>query len=131
MAEPLDLAGQQALVADAAVGAVVTFTGVVRDNDRGRAVTGIEYVGHPSAARVLVEVAADVAARTQAEALAVAHRVGLLDVGEAAIIATASGVHRAEAFEAAALLVEEVKHRLPVWKRQTFADGTEEWVACP
>ena len=130
-AEPLDIAGHQALVADAAAGAVVTFTGVVRDNDRGREVIGIEYVSHPTAPRVLAEVAAEVAERSQAEALAVTHRIGVLAVGEPAIVATACGVHRAEAFEAAELLVEEVKHRLPVWKRQMFADGTEEWVACP
>ena len=129
--EPLDVAAHQAAVSDPAAGAVVTFAGAVRDNDRGRRVTSIEYVGHPSAERVIAEIAAEVAAGSSAEALAVSHRLGPLAVGELAIVVAASGVHRAEAFEAASRLVEEVKHRLPVWKRQVFDDGTDEWVACP
>ena len=94
-------------------------------------VTMIEYVGHPSAQSVLEQVAADVAARTDVEALAVAHRLGPLQVGEAALVVAVSAAHRQEAFVAAALLVDEVKDRLPVWKRQQFRDGTDEWVACP
>ncbi len=129
--EPLDVAAHEAAVADPAAGAVVSFSGAVRDHDGGRAVTGIEYLGHPSAGRVLSEVVADVAARTDVEAVAVSHRLGPLAVGEAALVVAVAGAHRQEAFEAAALLVEEVKHRLPVWKRQVFADGTDEWVACP
>jgi molybdopterin synthase catalytic subunit len=128
---PLDVAAHAAAVSDPAAGAVVTFTGVVRDNDHGRTVTGIEYVGHPTAATVLAEVAEEVARRSTAEALAVSHRVGELAVGELAIVVAVSGVHRGEAFQTAAQLVTEVKHRLPVWKRQIFDDGTEEWVACP
>ena len=128
---PLDVSAHAAAVSDPAAGAVVTFTGVVRDNDHGRTVTGIEYVGHPTAATVLAEVAEEVARRSTAEALAVSHRVGELAVGELAIVVAVSGVHRGEAFQTAAQLVTEVKHRLPVWKRQIFDDGTEEWVACP
>lgn len=129
--EPLDLGAHVAAVTDPAAGAVVTFTGAVRDHDGGRAVRSIEYVGHPTAAAVLAEVAADVAARSQVEALAVSHRLGALEVGEAAIVVAVAGAHRAEAFETASLLVDEVKRRLPVWKRQVFADGGDEWVACP
>ena len=121
----------EALVADASAGAVVSFAGVVRDHDGGRAVTMIEYEGHPGAQGVLTDVAADVAARSDVEALAVAHRLGPLAVGEAALVVAVSAAHRHEAFAAAALLVDEVKERLPVWKRQVFPDGTDEWVACP
>lgn len=128
---PLDIAAHEAAVRDAAAGALVTFAGVVRDHDHGVAVTFIEYVAHPSASRVLAEVAADVAARSDVEALAVSHRLGRLEIGEVALAVAVSGVHRQEAFAAAALLVDEVKHRLPVWKRQVFPDGGEEWVACP
>jgi len=130
-AEPLDVAAHEAAVADPSAGAVVTFSGVVRDHDGGRAVTGIEYVGHPTADRVLAEIVADVAPRTDVEAIAVSHRVGELAVGDSAIVVAVSGAHRQEAFAACALLVDEVKHRLPVWKRQVFTDGTDEWVACP
>lgn len=130
-ADPLDVGELERLVADAAAGAVVSFAGVVRDHDGGRAVTMIEYEGHPRAQAVLEEVAADVAARTDVDALAVAHRIGPLQVGEAALVVAVSAAHRQEAFAAAALLVDEVKDRLPVWKRQVFPDGTDEWVACP
>lgn len=128
---PVDVGQLEKVVADAAAGAVVSFAGVVRDHDGGRAVTMIEYEGHPTAQAVLEEVAADVAARTDVDALAVAHRVGPLRVGEAALVVAVSAAHRQEAFAAAALLVDEVKLRLPVWKRQVFADGSDEWVACP
>jgi molybdopterin synthase catalytic subunit len=127
----LDVAQLEALVADRAAGAVVSFAGVVRDHDGGRPVTMIEYVAHPSAEAVLEGVAADVAARTDADAVAVAHRIGPLQIGEAALVVAVSAAHRQEAFAAAALLVDEVKLRLPVWKRQVFPDGTDEWVACP
>ncbi|QCB93744.1 molybdenum cofactor biosynthesis protein MoaE [Cellulomonas shaoxiangyii] len=127
---PVDVDALAATVADAAAGAVVTFAGVVRDHDHGRAVTGIEYVAHPDAGAVLARVAADVAARTPVDAVAVVHRVGALAVGEAALGVAVSAAHRQEAFAAAALLVDEVKEHLPVWKRQVFADGTHEWVNC-
>jgi molybdopterin synthase catalytic subunit len=130
-ADPLDVAGHEAAVVDPAAGAVVSFSGAVRDHDGGRRVTGIEYVGHPTAERVLLDVVADVAARTDAEAVAVSHRLGVLGIGEAALVVAVSAAHRQEAFAAAALLVDEVKHHLPVWKRQVFEDGTDEWVACP
>lgn len=127
----VDVARLEAAVTDAAAGAVVSFVGAVRDHDGGRGVRLIEYVGHPSAADVLDKVAADVAARTDVEALAVAHRLGVLAIGDAALVVAVSAAHRHQAFAAAALLVDEVKDQLPVWKRQVFADGSDEWVACP
>lgn len=114
-------------VEDAAAGAVVTFGGVVRNHDLGRAVTAIEYVGHPNAGDVVAQVAADVAVRFPVDAIAVVHRVGTLDVGDVALAAAVSAAHRAEAFAATAELVEEIKKRLPVWKRQVFPDGSHEW----
>jgi molybdopterin synthase catalytic subunit len=129
--EPLDVAAHEAAVDRSGAGAVVTFRGVVRDHDGGRQVTAIEYVGHPSAEKVLVELMAELAARTDCEALAVTHRVGQLAIGDTAIVVAVSAAHRQEAFAAAALVVDEVKHRLPVWKRQQFPDGGDEWVACP
>ena len=129
--QPLDVSRHEAAVAGPVSGAMVTFAGVVRDHDGGRPVVSIEYVAHPSASAVLAEVAAEVAASAQVEALALSHRVGHLGVGEAALVVAVSAAHRQEAFAAAALAVDEVKHRLPVWKRQVFADGTDEWVACP
>lgn len=128
---PLSVADHERLVADPASGAVVTFTGVVRDHDHGRAVSAIEYVGHPIAAELLAAIAVDVVARTGVRGIAITHRVGPLAVGDLAMVASIGAVHRGEAFGAIALLVDQVKARLPIWKRQVFADGTEEWVACP
>ncbi|WP_226921500.1 molybdenum cofactor biosynthesis protein MoaE [Georgenia subflava] len=124
---PVDVAECAAAVEDAAAGAVVTFGGVVRNHDLGRPVTGIEYVGHPGAGDVVKQVAADVAVRFPVDAIAVVHRVGTLGVGDVALAAAVSAAHRAEAFEATAELVEEIKKRLPVWKRQVFPDGSHEW----
>lgn len=124
---PLDVALVQDAVDDAAAGAVLTFAGVVRNHDAGRAVTSIEYVAHPTAPDVVAQVAADVAARFPVHAVAVLHRTGTLVVGDTALVAAVSASHRAEAFAALSALVEEVKRRLPVWKRQVFPDGTHEW----
>ncbi|SCL15686.1 molybdenum cofactor biosynthesis protein MoaE [Micromonospora inyonensis] len=128
---PLDVAAHEAAVADRRAGAVVTFLGVVRDHDHGRSVDALEYEGHPSAAEVLRTVAAEVAADPDVYAVAVSHRIGPLEIGDAALVAAVSTAHRAAAFAACARLVDEVKARLPIWKRQVFADGTEEWVNCP
>ena len=125
---PLDIAACEKAVQTAASGAVVTFSGVVRDHDGGRSVTLLEYVGHPSAERVLGEVAAEITADDKVHAVAVVHRVGTLMVGDVALVAAVSAAHRQAAFAACARLVEEVKARLPIWKRQVFADGTDEWV---
>jgi molybdopterin synthase catalytic subunit len=129
--ELIEVSTHTAAVAGSSSGAVVSFAGVVRDHDGGRPVTSIEYVGHPSAAAVLARVVAEVTAASEAEAVAVSHRVGPLAVGDAALVVAVAGVHRAEAFATAMLLVDEVKRELPVWKRQIFTDGSDEWVACP
>jgi molybdopterin synthase catalytic subunit len=113
-----------------ASGTVVTFAGVVRDHDGGRAVRALHYEAHPSAGDVLAGIAADVAARVPVDRLAVSHRVGDLEIGDAALVIAVASAHRGEAFRACALLVDEVKARLPVWKHQVFADGTDEWVSC-
>jgi molybdenum cofactor synthesis domain-containing protein len=123
-----------AVVADAAAGAVVTFAGVVRDHDGGRGVRDLEYVGHPTAKDVVAEAVAELAVRhgsAGVRAIAVSHRIGQLAVGDVALAVAVAAEHRREAFAACADLVDEVKRRLPVWKRQTFTDGTEEWVNCP
>lgn len=111
-------------------GACVVFTGVVRDHDHGRSVSELEYVGHPTAEHVLKEIAAEVASEPEVYAVAVSHRLSQLRIGDVALVAAVSAPHRREAFEACERLVELVKERLPVWKRQVFTDGTDEWVNC-
>ena len=97
----------------------------------GRSVVELEYAGHPSAEQVLADIAAEFAAQPDVLALAVSHRTGTLVVGDVALVAAVATAHRAEAFEICARFVDEVKSRLPIWKRQVFADGTDEWVNCP
>jgi molybdenum cofactor synthesis domain-containing protein len=130
--ESLSVDEHASLVADRAAGAVVTFSGVVRDHDRGRTVRELAYSGHPSAAEVVERVAAQVAgSRPGLRAIAVSHRIGGLQIGDVALACAVSAEHRAEAFGACSDLVDEVKRQLPIWKHQTFTDGTDEWVNCP
>ncbi|WP_433871145.1 molybdenum cofactor biosynthesis protein MoaE [Saccharopolyspora sp. CA-218241] len=130
--EPLDVDALARLVEHRAAGAVVTFGGVVRDHDGGRGVRELEYVGHPSADEVIAEVASDIALRFDGvRSLAVAHRIGLLGIGDVALACAVAAEHRKQAFNACSELVDEVKRRLPIWKRQVFDDGAEEWVNCP
>jgi molybdopterin synthase catalytic subunit len=130
-AEPLAVAVHEAAVDHPGAGGRVVFVGAVRAHDAGRDVAQIEYQGHPSAEQVLRDIAAEFAAEPDVLALAVSHRVGTLAIGDVAIVAAVATAHRREAFELCARFVDEVKHRLPIWKRQVFADGTDEWVNCP
>jgi molybdopterin synthase catalytic subunit len=129
--QPLDVAAHRVHVDAAGAGATALFCGVVRDRDADRHVVELEYEAYPGAADVLRTVAEEIAAEPDVIAVAVSHRVGVLGIGDVALVAAVSCAHRREAFDACARLVDEVKHRLPVWKRQVFADGTDEWVNCP
>ncbi|BCJ71809.1 molybdenum cofactor biosynthesis protein MoaE [Catellatospora sp. IY07-71] len=129
--EPLDVAAHERAVADPRAGAVVSFAGVVRDHDHGRSVDALTYEAHPNAAEVLREVAAELAADPDVYAVAVSHRYGPLAIGDVALACAVSTAHRAAAFTVCARLVDRVKERLPIWKHQVFADGTDEWVNCP
>jgi molybdopterin synthase catalytic subunit len=130
-AAPLDVAAHEAAVADPAAGGLVLFCGVVRDHDGGRRVVELEYLGHPSAQRVLDRIVRGFAADPDVIALAASHRVGTLKIGDYALVAAVSTAHRHEAFAVCGRLVEQVKHQLPIWKRQVFDDGSDEWVNCP
>lgn len=127
---PIAAAEVEAAVNRAEAGAVVVFEGRVRDHDHGRAVTGLTYEGHPDADATMQQVLAAAGDQPGVIAAAALHRVGDLTIGDLAFVAAVSAAHRAEAFAACAWLVDEVKARLPVWKLQRFADGSEEWVNC-
>ena len=129
--EPLDVAAHERAVAHPAAGAVVSFAGIVRDHDGGRGVTLLEYQAHPDAGAVLDQIVAEFASEPAVYAVACSHRVGVLEIGDVALAVAVATAHRGEAFALCARLVDEVKARLPVWKRQVFADGGEEWVNCP
>ncbi len=120
-----------AAVEDAQAGGVVSFTGLVRQVDGGREVTALEYSAHPGALAALTAVAEAVAVDLPVVALAAVHRTGLLAVGDVAVVVAASAVHRGEAFEAARRLIDDLKATVPIWKRQVFLDGADEWVGTP
>lgn len=127
---PLDPAVVDAAVRGPRFGAVVVFSGVVRNHDDGQDVSALEYSAHPQATRFLRECCAAVAESSGLPVAAV-HRVGDLRVGDLAIVTAVAAPHRAEAFTACSILVDRIKHEVPIWKRQMFADGLSEWVnAC-
>ncbi|WP_433732773.1 molybdenum cofactor biosynthesis protein MoaE [Nocardia sp. CA-129566] len=128
--QPLDPAVVEAAVTGPEYGAVVVFTGKVRDHDGGQAVSALEYSAHPDAERFLRNCCAALAERSGLPVAAV-HRVGQLTVGDLAIVVAVAAPHRAEAFTTCAELVDRIKHEVPIWKRQLFTDGLSEWVnAC-
>lgn len=126
--EPIDAEDLAGRVVDARCGAVVRFDGVVRDHDEGRGVAALEYEAHPSASEVMAQVCAEMAERWPDVLIAAEHRVGPLAVGESALVCVVSSPHRMQAIAACDELVTRIKERLPIWKRQEFADGTEEWL---
>lgn len=128
---PLDLGRVYAAVDDPAAGGIAVFVGTVRQVDGGKRVTRLDYTAHPSAEAVLSSVADDIAAKYDVIALAAVHRVGSLEIGDVAVITAVSCAHRGDAFDACRALIDDLKLRLPVWKHQIFADGTEDWVGTP
>lgn len=126
---PVDLCALVTEVAHAGAGAIATFVGVVRDVNAGAAVTGIEYEAYGAMAdRELRAILAEAEARWAGVRLAARHRVGFLAVGEASVAVAASSPHRAPAFDACRYVVEELKRRVPIWKREHYADGRRSWV---
>jgi len=124
---PPDRAAIEAFAQTAADGAVVTFEGVIRDNDHGSGVSALDYEAHPDAEAFLREVCESIAAESGLR-VAAAHRIGHLVVGDVALIACVAAPHRADAFAACARLVDEIKLRVPIWKRQHLDGGVSEWV---
>ena len=124
--EPIDAGALEAEVARDGHGALVTFVGRARDRaDDGREVVRLVYEAfEPMAASVLAEIAREAEERWGA-VVAVVHRVGEVRIGEAAVVIVAAAAHRAEAYEANRFVIEAIKERLPVWKREQFPDGSE------
>ena len=115
-------------VKDDGAGAVVTFSGEVRNNDANKEVISLKYEIHPSAPKVLDALSKEIASKHGVTNLAVAHRYGDLKVGDVAFAVAVSAPHRNAAFSCCQEIVERVKKELPIWKFQEFADGSNEWV---
>ena len=126
--QPIRLEPLVDAVAAPARGGIVTFLGLVRDRHEGRVVTGLEYSAYqPMAESVCRDLLAETEAKWPVRAT-LAHRVGQLGIGDVAVAIAVAGEHRDEAFAACRFLIEELKRRVPIWKRESYADGTESWV---
>jgi molybdopterin synthase catalytic subunit len=125
----LDPAALLAEVASLASGASTLFVGTVRRTNQGRAVTGIDYSAYaPMAEREMAGIAAEASEKFGTAHIVVEHRLGTLMLGEASIIIAVSHERRAAAMDAQRYLIEEIKRRVPVWKREHYADGERSWV---
>jgi molybdopterin synthase catalytic subunit len=115
-------------VSSSANGATVLFLGTVRDVNDGREVTGIEYTAYRSMAeRELAAIVEEAAALADSNDVAVEHRLGELAIGECSVVVAVAHPRRGRAFEAARYVIEELKERVPIWKREQYVDGTREW----
>ncbi len=127
--EPIDPAHVLSLIGDDQDGASLLFLGVVRDHNDGRSVGGVRYDTYEEmAARVLSEIVEEAATTAGTDRVVAVHRIGDLKVGEVSVAIAVSSPHRAEAYEASRYIIEEIKKRLPVWKKERYNDGAEEWV---
>src|SRR5947207_6860845 len=124
--DPCALLGE---VANTRNGATVLFVGTVRDMNDDAPVSGLDYTAYNAMAeRELAAIVSEAASRWKTPDVVVEHRVGTLNLGEASVAIAAAHPHRGEAFEAARHIIEELKKRLPIWKREHYADGRAEWV---
>lgn len=125
---PLDVDAVVARVAGSDAGGLVTFVGAVRDHARGRSIRHLEYEAYPPMALAEMEkICAAAEARWPGTRVAIAHRVGHLEIGDAAVVVAAAAPHRAEAFDACRFAIDTLKDQVPIWKKEVATDG-EYWV---
>lgn len=115
-------------VRDEHAGGIALFVGVVRNHDDDKSVTTLSYSAHPSATARQRDVAESVVASHDLVALSAVHRVGLLAIGDIAVVVAASAAHRADAFAACRAMIDSLKSDVPIWKEQTYRSGDVEWV---
>lgn len=126
---PIDPTALMGQVAAPRHGAVLLFLGVVREVNVGRGVSGIEYSAYEAmAARELSAIAEEAVARFDGTDVAIEHRLGELALEEASVGIAVAHAHRGDAYDASRWIIEEVKRRVPIWKREKYVDGTREWV---
>jgi molybdopterin synthase catalytic subunit len=127
-AGPLDLAGLLAGAHHPQAGAVVLFSGEVRDHNRGREVAFLEYEAYiPLASKLIVEVLAEAKEKWQLTIALARHRVGRVAIGEAAVVVITASAHRSEAYAANRYIIDRIKHEAPIWKKEHYTDGAHEW----
>lgn len=125
---PIDVAALVARVQAPGRGAIVLFLGTVRDHHAGRDVSSLEYSSYAAMAEAECARIVGEAEERWPVQLAVVHRVGPLAIGEVAVGVAAGSAHRDGAFDAARWVIEQLKRRVPIWKREHYADGSVAWV---
>jgi molybdopterin synthase catalytic subunit len=126
--EVLDAREVEVVVAGPESGAIVTFTGTVRDHARGKVVTALDYEAYPPAAEKMLErIGDEIRERWGIERVAIVHRYGLLRVGDASVVIAVASPHRDEAFAACRHAIERIKEIVPIWKKEHYSDGAV-WV---
>ena len=129
--KPIDVQATRRRVADNACGALVVFEGWIRDHNEGRAVERLEYeVYRPLAEKEGARIVDEAVTRFGVSHALCLHREGLLELGEVAVIVCVTAPHRGVAFDAARYIIDEVKTRLPIWKKEHYVSGPSEWVNC-
>lgn len=127
--QPIEPTPLVALVSDPGYGAIVTFAGVARNNFGGRATAYLEYEAYPEMAEaVLMDLAVEAKTHYAIGAVAIHHRIGILQIGDTAVLIAVGSPHRQAAFAAAGFLMDRIKQVAPIWKCEHWADGTYEWV---
>src|SRR5215208_1799961 len=125
---PIELEALLSEVQDPTRGGIASFLGTVRDHHGGRGVVRLEYSAYaPMVEAECARIVAEAKSRWDC-GVALRHRIGTLEIGEAAVAVVAASCHREAAFAACRYVIEEVKRRVPIWKQEFFADGTVEWV---
>ena len=126
---PIDAAAVLASVGGNENGAALLFLGTVRETNDGRAVLGIDYSAYPAMAeREMAAIAAEAGERFECDDIVIEHRLGTLGLGEASVAIAVAHPRRGRAYEVSRYIIEELKKRVPIWKREHYADGTREWV---
>jgi len=129
--EKIDTEALKQSLEDAGAGALVTFEGIVRNRNQGQAVITLEYEAYETLGQSEAEVILLEAKNRYAILAAICvHRTGMLKVGEMAVFVAVSSAHRDAAFQACRYVIDEIKIRLPIWKKETYVSGSANWVNC-
>jgi molybdopterin synthase catalytic subunit len=127
--QPIDTARVLAEVESAAHGAVILFVGTVREVNDGRPVSGMEYTAYVGMAeKEMAAIANEASDRFSGSFVVIVHRIGELAIGDASVAIATSNAHRDAAYQASRYVIEQLKTRVPIWKREHYTDGTREWI---
>lgn len=131
VSEPISIESLKTSLEDAHAGACVTFEGWVRNHNEGKPVQALDYEAYPELAeKEGRKILAEARERFAVQTIVCAHRMGALQIGDLAVWVGVTAAHRGAAFDACRYVIDEVKARVPIWKKEHYADGVSEWINC-